>query len=345
MTRTTSRVAAHTHPSSSGKAAASHAHDVDVTDLEAAIAKLNAAVFPVVPPPVVDPPPIPGPLPMGTTPPKALRDAIAAGSDATALMLAYLVSAAELDMDGLTAKVKQLHLDAWRGRHVYNGGITQTSVPAGGPGADAGLFWLTGDYQDIVLERLILTGSQTGAPGVNEANHAIHPQGGANLTVKGCVIGYFGGDGLYSGGWLPSGARQNTNLTFIANAIADCGRMGVGAAGGLITALIDGNHFDRLGWYPTLDIEPNGDAPGGKPETYTDITFSNNQIGRPSAAALALGRDRFTFVVSSASYKGATPPVLARIAVTNNQALYADNPWHPSIASQWAGAVTQSGNK
>ena len=59
--------------------------DERFASLEARVTKLEGVQPPIEPP--VDPPDPPGPLPVGTTPPKAVRDIAAAGGDATAAVM------------------------------------------------------------------------------------------------------------------------------------------------------------------------------------------------------------------------------------------------------------------
>jgi hypothetical protein len=310
--------------------------------LQAAIDALTARVAilegDAVPPPVIVPPDpgIPGPIPVGTTPPKAMRDIIATGGDATAATISWLRSAPTLDLDGLKPKVKQLDMLGWKDASLTSAApgaqIIQTtaSLPTG-PGLAANLWWLHGGCANLSFSKIGFVGASDGKPVTHEYNHcfaaAVH-----GLTITDCTIDHFGGDGIYCDG----DTQWTTDAKILRNVITYCGRMGLGVANGLERAVVSGNTFDVFGWYATMDIEPNCAPVGGKAPLFANIEFSGNKIGRGNAS-------KWTWVDTKASCNaGAYGAVLSNVVVKDNVTMYADTPWN--VVNSYGSVVSFSNN-
>lgn len=305
--------------------------DADIA-IQAAITALTARVTKLEGGVVIPPPDIPGPLPVGTTPPKALRDKAATGADCQAELASYLASAKLLDLDGITIPAKQANQTAWKDHEVYNGILKQTSIPPSGPGTAAAFWWLHAGCADLYFHDLEIIGTLGPAPRVNEANHGFNDSGVNGLRIEHCRIHNFGGDPIYFTGdtdWCH-------NVKILNNTLTDCGRMGIGIADGLEDALIDGNTWDRLGWYQGVDIEPNGVTVGGKACVFRNIIITNNKHGRGNTA-------KYAFVMTGASNEHKAEPVVANVVVKGNRTIYPDTPWGESITG-WPSAVTKSDN-
>lgn len=304
--------------------AADAATAASVAALEARIAKLEN--------PDPKPPDPPGPLPVGTTPPKALRDAAAAGLDCSSLLVTYLNSAKLLDLDGITIPARQANMTGWKDHEIYNGKLKQLSIPPSGPGTAAAFFWLHAGCGSLNFHDIEVIGMLTSAPKVNEANHGFNCSGVQGLTINKCNVHNFGGDPVYFTGDVD----WSRNVKITNNMFTDCGRMGSGVADGLEDALFDGNTWDRFGWYQGVDIEPNGVPVGGKACVFKNITITNNKHGRGNSA-------KYAFVVTAASNEHKNEPVVANIVVQHNRTIYPDTPWGQSVTG-WSSAVTASDN-
>lgn len=300
-----------------------HDHDNAATDAAAATAIATAIAahetkYHATPPPVT---------PGAVTPP--------AGVDLQTWLMG-LPSGAIADLAGGTYTVAagQIRLSGKRNLTIQNGTVTFSKVLTG---SSAGAWLLDQQAGGITFRNIVSIGAATGAPGVAESNHGFQAQGCQGLVIDGCTTSHFGGDGLYSGGYV--NPTWTHDLTLTNSTFTLCGRMGVGVADGLTNFVIDGCTFDQFGWYATLDIEPNG-VPVGVPAGsahFENGKFTNNRIGRGNSAKL-------TFVVSTASNQNQAAPIVSGIVVTGNRTMYADTPWNPSI-SGWSSAVSMSNNQ
>lgn len=231
------------------------------------------------------------------------------------------------DLNGSTCVIAsgQLLLGGLRDFTLTNGTIKFSKMLSG---SSAGAFQLNENPSNLRFTNLILIGSSP-TPGVSageatEHNHAFWLQGVQGVVIDRVTISKFGGDCVYSGGFVTK--TWTHNLTFTNSICTDMGRMGVAAADGLSDALIENNTFDRFGWYQTFDLEPNC-VKVGTPlvaANYSNIIFRGNKIGRGNSA-------KYTYVLTSASCSGGSPGSVTGMVATGNRTMYPDTPWNPVL--------------